>query len=358
MEKNDASFNVNDYIVVNRKQFQDMMRQAARTIGEAEAWYDLIQLARFEATEITSRIGDLDITWGKGQVVASNRFLSKRWNWPEAWVKRYIKKLLSRKLITKNADQNICVYTIVDYDNYGLMRHCERLCECHGMGLTFRKRVTRVEPKTIKEATNVALSLEEKSSKDVSVHKEVVERFNKAVAGTRIHRVCKLTEQRRTWISARIAEHGIDAVWAVIDKVSENKFLQGGGNRGWVADFDWIFRPTNFIKILEGNYEIRKRRASGAGAVSGDFATRGAGGSTVNTIINPDGTIVDISADAGAPWPGDGRVVDREQERELERRFARERRGKDVLDIVNEKLSRCRQVFDEIQIDGESNSDI
>ena len=31
--------------------------------------------------------------------------------------------------------------------------------------------------------------------------------------------------------------------------------MQGLNGRTWTADFDWITKPENFIKILEGNYE-------------------------------------------------------------------------------------------------------
>ena len=46
-----------------------------------------------------------------------------------------------------------------------------------------------------------------------------------------------------------------------IEIVSESKFLQGKNDRGWTADFDWVFKPTNFTKIIEGKYskEIKQR---------------------------------------------------------------------------------------------------
>lgn len=40
----------------------------------------------------------------------------------------------------------------------------------------------------------------------------------------------------------------------VLDNVCQSSFLLGHNNQNWSCDFDWIFRPTNFIKILEGNY--------------------------------------------------------------------------------------------------------
>ena len=59
------------------------MWEAARTFSECEAWLDLIQSARFDATRLTASIGGREITYGRGQYPASVRFLSKRWRWGE-----------------------------------------------------------------------------------------------------------------------------------------------------------------------------------------------------------------------------------------------------------------------------------
>ena len=47
----------------------------------------------------------------------------------------------------------------------------------------------------------------------------------------------------------------------VFDLVLNSPFLLGENNRNWRADFDWIFKPSNFVKILEGNY--LKRESNG-----------------------------------------------------------------------------------------------
>ena len=43
------------YIMLSRKFFTNDIWQAARAYNESEAWLDLIQSARFEASETTSR---------------------------------------------------------------------------------------------------------------------------------------------------------------------------------------------------------------------------------------------------------------------------------------------------------------
>ena len=57
-------------------------------------------------------------------------------------------------------------------------------------------------------------------------------------------------------LMARLREYGIDAVLEAIGKIRDSSFLQGksGGKRQWVITFDWFVLPSNFPKVLEGNY--------------------------------------------------------------------------------------------------------
>ena len=38
-------------------------------------------------------------------------------------------------------------------------------------------------------------------------------------------------------------------------KAGQSGFLSGQNDRGWKANFDWVIKPENRIKILEGNYD-------------------------------------------------------------------------------------------------------
>ena len=79
--------------------------------------------------------------------------------------------------------------------------------------------------------------------------------------------VRSITQKRKAAILAREKEHGKDAIIQVIDNATESSFLNGDNNRGFVASFDWIFRPNNFPKVLEGNYARRTTNGqSGNGA--------------------------------------------------------------------------------------------
>ena len=83
--------------------------------------------------------------------------------------------------------------------------------------------------------------------------------FNRTMeeAGAIIPRCKSCDGKRREFVRARIREHGLDAVYEMITKASQSDFLNGKSRSGWVADFTWLFRPSNFQKVLEGNYDNR-----------------------------------------------------------------------------------------------------
>lgn len=57
--------------------------------------------------------------------------------------------------------------------------------------------------------------------------------------------------QRAAYVRARLKEHGKEALAKVVQNAAKLSFYNGGGSRGWVADFDWLFRPANFLRVLE-----------------------------------------------------------------------------------------------------------
>lgn len=79
------------------------------------------------------------------------------------------------------------------------------------------------------------------------------------------NRICKnlpeakmLTKNRREIIGARLHDVGRDTIVTMLEKAANSKFLAGENNRNWVASFDWVLKPGNFAKILEGKYDHQR----------------------------------------------------------------------------------------------------
>lgn len=63
-------------------------------------------------------------------------------------------------------------------------------------------------------------------------------------------------------LNARIKDYGMDSVLKAIDMIGESSFLKGNNTKGWTITFDWLIKPNNFIKVLEGNYSDKQEKPS------------------------------------------------------------------------------------------------
>lgn len=73
----------------------------------------------------------------------------------------------------------------------------------------------------------------------------------------KMSKVIALNEKRRGYINARHTEYGLDKICEVLRKAGESDFLNGKNDRVFKADFEWLMRPENFLKVLEGRYDNR-----------------------------------------------------------------------------------------------------
>ena len=106
--------------------------------------------------------------------------------------------------------------------------------------------------KNIIEDTKVSLS-------DKSDFQTVINAWNDMAAKTGLPKIVRLmadTERGKS-LKKRLLDYGLDNVLTAIKNVETSAFLTGNNKKGWQADFGWVIRPNNFIKVLEGNYNDR-----------------------------------------------------------------------------------------------------
>lgn len=72
-------------------------------------------------------------------------------------------------------------------------------------------------------------------------------------------RVKELSKTRHATIKARIKEHGIKNITEVLQAAGQSQFLTGQNKESWTATFDWLLKPSNLIKVLEGNYKNKTK---------------------------------------------------------------------------------------------------
>ena len=92
-----------------------------------------------------------------------------------------------------------------------------------------------------------------------------VRRIQKAWNELGLKQIVKIpsASKRGVMLKARIREYGVEAVLDAIGKVKDSPFLKGQNARSWVITFDWLIKPNNFIKVLEGNYDDEVKDAGG-----------------------------------------------------------------------------------------------
>lgn len=310
------------FIKLSRSFFDNKIWQAARAFSESEAWIDLIQSARFEALPTTSRIGCYEVTYGRGQYPASNRFLAKKWGRSEQWVKSFLGKLKREKMITTENTQGINVITLVNFDKYN-GEPCENQTSnppnnplsnpLNELSISELQRlvthlvthpvthypenskkqpilqptsnpnnkkdkevykgnivITDVIPNSQEEENSpngeskkAGLSFPTPQQGDSSSSGEKVDYqklmdYYNTTFAGKLPAIRSMTDARRKAIHARIAQHGKQSVMQVFTNVQNSPFLLGANDRNWRCDFDWIFKQQNFIKILEGNYNGKR----------------------------------------------------------------------------------------------------
>lgn len=91
---------------------------------------------------------------------------------------------------------------------------------------------------------------------------EAVAAFNETAARVGISQVQKMTDTRRKALRGRLKDcGGIDGWRVALSKIEQSDFLSGRTGR-WRCDFDWINKPANFTKLMEGNYDNRDHHPS------------------------------------------------------------------------------------------------
>lgn len=104
------------------------------------------------------------------------------------------------------------------------------------------------------EANASATDAERPTDHEQINYKDLIHFFNTETMGVFGRIIYPISEKRKASIRARIREHGLEAFREMTQRAAKSNFLKGNNDRGWTATFDWLIKPNNFQKIIEGNY--------------------------------------------------------------------------------------------------------
>ena len=74
----------------------------------------------------------------------------------------------------------------------------------------------------------------------------------------------KITEKRKRVINNLLKEYSLEEVIQSMEKIRTSNFLQGNNKTGWQIAFDWFINKSNFLKVLEGNYDDKENENTGS----------------------------------------------------------------------------------------------
>ena len=244
-------------------------------------WYDQTSMVRL-FLHILLKANYEDKKWHgvvikRGQLVTSFANLSAETGLSLQVIRSCLDKLQRTGEVNKQSTSQYTIITVCKYADYQQFEDAEQ--QTNNKQITSEqqasnKRVTneqqqhknirKKEYKNIYTLSNeresdAVASEPKKASKDVVDFAGLIIFFNRAMEQAKaiIPRCQSCEGKRREFVRARIREHGMDKVYEMITKASESDFLNGKNDRGWIADFTWLFRPSNFQKVLEGNYDNR-----------------------------------------------------------------------------------------------------
>lgn len=99
----------------------------------------------------------------------------------------------------------------------------------------------------------------QKSEKASAKIDEAVADWNAMASECGLPTVTKLSQSRKAALRSRLAEHGVDGWRACLAKIRASPFCLGQGGRDWRANFDFATRQGNFLKLIEGAYDGKRK---------------------------------------------------------------------------------------------------
>lgn len=262
------------YVRIHRCLFEE--HPAFRNDAEAMAFAWLIVKAAWQPTKV--RYKERIIWLDRGQAAISVRDFARAMDRDKAWVERLLKRLKSETMVTTRNETGVNVVTICNYDQYQA-------------DIGARETPTETPNETGARQGRDTEQVREESKEDKSeAIASVSPRFplrealsfwneNAVVVGWS---TAQTLNNRDKPLRNRLREHGLDGFKAAIARARASPYLAGPDPPHWFT-FDWLLKPSNFQKLIEGNYD-RRHSDSGDPTTGGlhlalkQLAARGADG--------------------------------------------------------------------------------
>lgn len=128
------------------------------------------------------------------------------------------------------------------------------------------KRLSKLEKAYAKLSKEISNDNNSQKNGVKSAYADIIDEWNNEVTKFGIPKITKISGKRATLVSARIREYGKDSFHTCIEEIKQSSFLQGKTRNSWTGfGFDWMVLPSNFPKVLEGNYNDKRKKEGNTG---------------------------------------------------------------------------------------------
>lgn len=211
-------------------------------------WMYMLLMAAHEGTDVVFKGKRQHLE--PGQFLSSIRQISAKLKVDRTKTYRAIKLLKSESQIETQESNKNTLFTIKNWAKY-------QTGETQNETQVRHKRDTSETQNKNDKNDNKYIYIESNDSiRQTDAVRHVLEKWNAQSDGSGIPSVSRLSpgSTRYKMLLARIKEYGIENVVKAISKIGESSFLRGQNRQGWMITFDWFVKPSNFVKVLEGNY--------------------------------------------------------------------------------------------------------
>lgn len=145
---------------------------------------------------------------------------------------------------------------------------CKTLYSIQWSNLIAQNELTSKLKMTQQDSSKWSNKISNKQSSNKSINKEIYKETEIEEIYNSFSQICislpkpkKLTDTRKKAIRSRLKEYGKETIIEVFQKTNNSDFLSGR-NSEWIASFDWIMKPANFVKILEDTYVNKAKQST------------------------------------------------------------------------------------------------
>ncbi len=203
--------------------------------------------------EYTEWFGGKKIALKPGQLIVGRKKIAEVLRVSESKVQRTLKRFEDEHQIEQQTSNANRLITIVSWESY---QYSERQTEqpVNSQRTTSEQPVNTYKNERMKECKKETYSASDEADSFAEQCAMIRDLYN-SVCGS-YPRLVKLSEKRKKAIRARMnSGYSVLDFKTLFEKAEQSRFLKGGNDRNWTADFDWLITDKYMPRVLEGKYD-------------------------------------------------------------------------------------------------------